>query len=218
MQQIFPLVGAWMVSLFVPVFIMACGIFVGLLIDKALLHLKDPGPASFIALVVPGALIGGFYAGWIQVTLNVARRERVTVADMFQPIHQVITAAIVLCSTVFLMGITSWLFIVAPIIFLKFQLAPYFVVDQDYGPLASMKKSWTETNRIFVPLAVMDLLFAAASTAFSVTMVVPFACFILQGVASAVVYQRWVVDNELEEISMKNVHEIDDDDDDDEED
>ena len=77
LKQFFPLLGAWTVSLFGPVMLMGVGVIVGLIIDKMIFHLKDAGPASLLGLVIPGLLIAGFYAGWIFVTLKIARQESV---------------------------------------------------------------------------------------------------------------------------------------------
>ncbi len=202
MKQFFPLLGAWIISLFGPVVLMGIGVMVGLLIDKMLFHLKDAGPASLIGLVIPGLLIGGFYAGWIFITLKIARQDSVQMTNLFRPIPQMFSAAMVLCLTTIAMAIPAALVIVSPIIFLKFQLAPYYVVDQGYGPIQALKRSWLDTNRIFVPLAILDLIFAAIATAASFTVIVPFLCFMAQSVATAIVYTRWVMNDELDEIEM----------------
>jgi uncharacterized membrane protein len=147
-------------------------------------------------------LIAGFYAGWIFVTLKIARQESVQMTNLFRPIPQMFSAAMVLCLTTIAMAIPAALVVVSPIIFLKFQLAPYYVVDQGYGPIQALKRSWFDTNRIFVPLAILDLIFAAIATVASFTVIVPFLCFMAQSVATAVVYTRWIMNDELDEIEM----------------
>lgn len=212
LQQIFPLVSAWFVTLFGPVVLMGIGAFVGLLIDKMIFHTRDAGPASFVGLLIPGLMIGGFYAGWIYTTLQIARGNKVSIGDLFRPVGQMFCAAMVLVLSTIATALPSFTIIgavVSPVIFLKFQLAPYFAVDRGLGPIESMKRSWRETNRIWVPLAILDLIFFAVSTALSFTLIVPFAVFMVQSVATAMVYWRWVVNDELDEI------ETNDDDDDD---
>jgi hypothetical protein len=210
LAQCFPLIGAWFISLFGPVFLMGVGAVIGLFIDKMIFHLKDAGPASLLGLLVPGLLIGGFYAGWIHITLKIARHERVNImTDLFRPVPQMFSAAVVLCLTVIAMAIPSALVVVSPILFLKFQLAPYYVVDQGLGPIESMKRSWIETNRIFIPLGILDLIFGAVSMALGFTLIVPFICFMVQGTATALVYVRWIMNDELDEIGMQqNVIEL----------
>ncbi|CAN5600983.1 hypothetical protein BH10CYA1_BH10CYA1_11320 [soil metagenome] len=205
LQQAFPLVSAWVVSLFGPVILMGVGALVGLFIDKMILHTKDAGPASLLGLLVPGLLIGGFYAGWVFITLKIAKRDKVSIGMLVRPISQMFSAAAVLILSTIATALPSFTMIgvvLSPVIFLKFQLAPYFVVDQGLGPIESMKRSWVETNRIWIPLAILDLCFFGISTALSFTLIVPFAAFMIQSVATALVYMRWVCNDELDEIEM----------------
>ena len=210
LQQFFPLVGAWIVSLFGPVALMGIGALLGIMIDKMIFHLRDPGPASLLGLLIPGLLIGGFYAGWIFITLKIARRDQVRMSFLFRPINQMFSAAAVLCLVTIAMAIPSALVVVSPILFLKFQLAPYYVVDQGYGPIQALKRSWQDTNRIFVPLAILDLALGGIALVSAFTFVGPFIVFIVQSVATAIVYTRWIMNDELDEIEMNK----DDDDDD----
>lgn len=205
LQQAFPLVSAWVLSLFGPVVLMGIGCFVGLLIDKMILHTKDAGPASLLGLLIPGLMIGGFYAGWIFITLKIARQDTVNIAMIFRPVSQMFSAAAVLVLTTIATALPSMTMIgvvISPVIFLKFQLAPYFVVDQGLGPIQAMKRSWIETNRIWIPLAILDLAFFGVSTALGFTLIVPFVAFMVQSVATALVYMRWVCNDELDEIGM----------------
>ena len=205
LQQAFPLVGAWAVSLFGPVVLMGVGALVGLFIDKMIFHTKDAGPASLLGLLIPGLLIGGFYAGWIYITLKIARRDKVHIGFIVRPLSQMLSGAGVLILSTIATALPSFTMIgvvLSPVIFLKFQLAPYFVVDQGLGPIQAMKRSWIETNRIWIPLAILDLCFLGVSTALGFTLIVPFAVFMIQSVATALVYMRWVCNDELDEIEM----------------
>lgn len=205
LQQIFPLLTAWFVTLLGPVILMGIGALSGLLIDKIIFHTREAGLASVIGVGIPGLFIAGFYAGWIYTTLRVARGESTSFGHLFRPLPQMFSAAMVLVLSTIATALPSFTVIGAiasPVIFLKFQLAPYFVVDQNLGPLESMKRSWKETNRIWVPLAILDLIFFAISTALGFTFIVPFIVFMVQGVATAIVYSRWVMDDELDEIEM----------------
>lgn len=208
LKQAFPLVSAWLVSLFGPVVLMGVGCMVGLLIDKMILHTRDTGPASLLGLLLPGLLIAGFYSGWIFITLKIARRDKVSIAMLFRPLSQMFSAAAVLVLSTIATALPSFTMIgvvISPVIFLKFQLAPYFVVDQGLGPIESMKRSWIATNRIWIPLAILDLAFFGISTALGFTLIVPFVAFMVQSVATALVYRRWVCeedDDDLDEIEM----------------
>ncbi|RTL34936.1 MAG: hypothetical protein EKK48_30635 [Candidatus Melainabacteria bacterium] len=204
-QQIFPLLSAWFVTLLGPVAIMGVGAFVGLLIDKIIFHAREAGLASVIGVGIPGLFICGFYAGWIYTTLRIARQEKTNLGHLFRPFPQMFSAAMVLILSTIATALPSFTVIgaiVSPVIFLKFQLAPCFAVDQGLGPIESMKRSWKETNRIWIPLAILDLCFFAISTALGFTLIVPFAVFMVQGVATALVYDRWVMNEELDELEM----------------
>jgi hypothetical protein len=205
LQQIFPLISAWCVTLFGPVIFMGLGAFVGLLIDKILFHAREAGLASVIGVGIPGLFICGFYAGWIYTTLRIARQEKTSIGNLFRPLSQMFSAAMVLILSTIATALPSFTIIgviISPVIFLKFQLAPYFAVDQGLGPIESMKRSWNETNRIWIPLAIVDLCFFGLSTALGFTLIVPFAVFMVQGVATAMIYYHWVMNDELDEIEM----------------
>lgn len=205
LQQIFPLLTAWFVTLLGPVAVMGLGAFVGLLIDKIIFHSREAGLASVIGVGIPGLFICGFYAGWIYTTLRIARQEKTNLGHLFRPFSQMFSAAMVLILSTIATALPSFTIIgalVSPVIFLKFQLAPCFAVDQGLGPIQAMKRSWKETNRIWIPLAILDLCFFAISTALGFTFIIPFAVFMVQGVATALVYDRWVMSEELDELEM----------------
>ncbi|MBS2005286.1 MAG: hypothetical protein JST44_27490, partial [Cyanobacteria bacterium SZAS LIN-5] len=132
-------------------------------------------------------------------------QEKTNLGHLFRPFSQMFSAAMVLILSTIATALPSFTVIgaiVSPVIFLKFQLAPCFAVDQGLGPIESMKRSWKETNRIWIPLAILDLCFFAISTALGFTLIVPFAVFMVQGVATALVYDRWVMNEELDELEM----------------
>ncbi|MFN8555253.1 MAG: hypothetical protein U0103_27630 [Candidatus Obscuribacterales bacterium] len=132
-QQIFPLLSAWFVTLLGPVAVMGVGAFVGLLIDKIIFHAREAGLASVIGVGIPGLFICGFYAGWIYTTLRIARQEKTNLGHLFRPFSQMFSAAMVLILSTIATALPSFTVIgaiVSPVIFLKFQLAPCFAVDQ----------------------------------------------------------------------------------------
>lgn len=192
-RQFFPLFLAWAASLAGPVFLLGLGLLGGGLIDH-MMGSRSAGLATLIGFIVPGFLIGWLYAGWILVSLKVARGLNVKMVDMFRPLPQTLAASGVLVLTTICIGLTSWLVIPAALLFLKWQLAPYYVVDRGYGTIQAMKQSWHDTDRIFAPLAILDLIFFGIQWVSGVTFVGPFLCHMALAVASALVYSRWLSD------------------------
>jgi hypothetical protein len=192
-QQFFPLLIGWFVSLGGPVALLAFGAIVGAILDKMVFHTKAGG-FTLIGLLIPGLLIGWFYGGWALLTLKVARRLPISVKDLFRPIPVILNCLAVLVITTICMGLTGWLVIVAPLLFLKWQLAPYYVIDRGYGPIQALKQSWHDTNRVFAPLALADLMLYGAMMLSTPTIVGPIICHMLSGVLSALVYSKWLTD------------------------
>lgn len=197
LKQFFPLLGAWFFSLGGPVFLLGVGVVVGQIIDR--LHgYRQAGPATLVGLIVPGLIIGCCWAGWTYVTLKIARGLPVKVSDVVRPINQVFSGLAVLLISTPLIGIGLMLVIPGALLFMKWQLAPYYVVDQNYGPIRALKQSWRDTDRLFVPFGILDLMFAGLHAASGVTIIGPIFCHMALGVASALVYTKWVQNDELQ--------------------
>ena len=59
-----------------------------------------------------------------------------------------------------------------------------------------MKQSWEDTDRLFVTLGLMDLLFAGVFSLIAATVFGPVALAMAFSMASALVYHRWLTDEE----------------------
>jgi hypothetical protein len=189
-----PLVLAWAASLLGPCILLGVGVACGQIFDHMVLHAREASWGTLIGLVVPGSLIAWLWAGWIYVTLKVARGMPVQFMDIVRPLNQALSAAVVLIISTVCIGLTSWTVIVSAYLFSRWQLAPYYVVDRNFGPLHALKRSWSDTESIFIPLAIMDLCFFGLHLLTAATVFGPCACFIAAGVASAIVYSRWLTD------------------------
>lgn len=192
-QQFFPLLLGWFMSLGGPVVLLGILAFVCAMLDHMVFHTKNSW-FTLLGLVVPGVLIGWLYAGWILITLKVARKLPIRMGDLLRPLPVVLNCLGVLLITTIAMGLTSWLVIVAPLLFLKWQLAPYFVIDRGFGPIQALKQSWRDTDRIFAPLAIANLAIYGVMLLSTPTFVGPIICHIMSGVLSALVYTRWLTD------------------------
>jgi len=193
-HQFFPLLIGWLVALGAPVFLLIIGTIVGGMLDHMLFHMKTAGLCTLIGLLVPGIMIGWFYGGWILITLKVARKLPIALSDLFRPMPVVLSCLAVLCLTTIAMGLTGWLVIVSPLLYLKWQLAPYYVIDRGMGPIEALKQSWQDTNVIFFPLMIADLIIYGVSLLATPTVVGPIICHMLAGVLSALVYTKWMTD------------------------
>ncbi len=208
-RRFFPLFGAWALTVAGPVFICIVGVIAGFLFDQsawgakiawALVGQYHVGWGVLSGFVLPAVLIGWLYAGWIMVSLKVARGLDIHWMDLFRPLPQTLSAGIVLIITTLGMAITAPLIIVAPMLFMKLQLAPFYVVDRKYGPIKAMQQSWKDTDMVFVPLAMMDLMFVGIHLLTAATVFGPLICTIGTTVASALVYSKWMIDNEHPDI------------------
>jgi hypothetical protein len=195
-HQFFPLLLGWAISLGGPVFLLIISGVIGGILDHAVMHARGPGIFTLIGLLTGGALIGGFYAGWILLTLKVARGLPIKVTDIFRPLPQVVSTGVVLVITTICMGLLSPLVIASPLLFLKWQLAPYYVVDRGYGPIQALRQSWHDTNRLFAPLAIADLIIYGLMMLSTPILVGPIICHMLSGVLSAIVYNKWLTDED----------------------
>lgn len=203
-HQFFPLLLGWAISLGGPVFVIIISGIIGGILDHAIFHARGPGLCTLVGLLTGGALIGGFYAGWIVMTLKVARGLPIKVSDILRPLPQIINTGIVLVITTICMGLLGPLVIAAPLLFLKWQLAPYYVVDRGYGPIQALRQSWHDTNRLFAPLAIADLIIYGLMMVSTAVIVGPIICHMLSGVLSAIVYNKWLTDEnnpEFQELS-----------------
>lgn len=196
-RQFIPLVIAWALTLAGPLFIGGCTVTLGLIADK-LMGFNHPAWASLLGLIIPVLLIGWFWAGWIYVTLKIARGISPKFTDLFRPVSQCSSAFLVLLGTSILIGLGMMCFVLpGAYLFLKFQFAPYYIVDRDMGPLEAVKQSWRDTDRLFVPLAFLDLGFWALHMVSGAIFIGPFLCFMAQQVASAIAYNKWLVDEDV---------------------
>ena len=193
-HQFFPLLLGWAISLGGPVFLLLVSGIVGGILDHSLLHAHGPSIFTLAGLLTGGALIGGFYAGWILLTLKVARGLPIRVSDIIRPLPQILSAGVVLVITTICMGILSPLVIASPLLFLKWQLAPYYVIDRGYGPIQALRQSWHDTNRLFAPLALADLIVYGLMMLSAPLIFGPIICHMLSGVLSALVYNKWLTD------------------------
>jgi hypothetical protein len=141
--------------------------------------------------------IGGFWAGWAKIALKITRNIPTKMSDVLCSPGQMLAGLIALSLSTIAIGLTGWLVIPAALLFLKWQLTPYFIVDQNCGPIEALRKSWHATSDgIFIPLAVLDLIFFGLSTASGALFVGPIICHMALAVASAIVYARWLTDEE----------------------
>lgn len=196
-RQFFPLLVAWALTLLGPLCLGGVSVILGLIADK-LMGFQHPAWATLLGLVVPVLLIGWFWAGWIYVTLKIARGLSPRFTDLFRPVSQSCSAFLVLIITTVAIGLGLMCFVLpGAYLFLKWQLAPYYIVDRDYGPIQALGQSWKDTDRLFAPMSVLDLAFWVLQTAVGPTVVGPFLCFMWQGVSTGLVYNNWLVDEDV---------------------
>jgi len=196
-KQFFPLFIGWFLTLGGPVLLTCLLSAAGWGIDKFMLGFPKGGPFSLVGLLVGVLTIGGFWAGWAKIALKVTRNIPTKMSDVLCSPGQMVASLIALSLSTIAIGLTGWLVIPAALLFLKWQLTPYFIVDQNCGPIEAMKKSWHATDdQIFIPLAVLDLIFFGLSTVSSAIFVGPIICHMALAVASAIVYSRWLTDEE----------------------
>lgn len=195
-KQFFPLFIGWFVTLGLPLIIIGVGTLSGIFADKALGFAKG-GPFTLMALLFGVAAIGSMWAGWAKVTLNISRGIPARFHDLLCSPGQIVAGLIACAITATLIGIGSWLIIPGALLFLKWQLVPYFIVDQNCGPIDAMRRSWHATDgKIFIPLAVLDLIFVGLSTVSGAIIVGPVLCHMALAVASAIVYSKWLTDED----------------------
>lgn len=192
-KEFFPLFLSWGASLAGPVLLLGIGVVTGGIIDK-MMGFKHAAWATLAGLLIPGMLIGWLWAGWIFISLKVARDIPVKMGDIFRPLGQTLSALVVLVITSILIGLGSFLVIPGALLFLKWQLAPYYIVDRGYGPIEALKQSWEDTRTLFIPLAILDLCFVGLSALSAAMIFGPFLCHMALAVATALVYSKWLTD------------------------
>lgn len=195
-KQFMPLFIGWAASLGGPVLMLGLGVFVGALMDHAIFH--HAAWFTLIFTLIPGLLIGWMYAGWILISLKVAREIAPRFSDLFRPLPVALNAGVVLVIVTVCSGLLGMIPVIgilpAAALFLKWQLAPYYVIDRGYGPMQALQQSWADTDRLFAPLVILDLIFCGLTFLSGFTIVGPFLCHMALAVASAVVYTRWLAD------------------------
>ena len=196
LQNFFPLLFGWALSLGLPVAILLTGVLVGRIVDQIAIH--KAGYATLVGLLIPGLLISAFWTGWNKITLKVARAERVRFSDIWCTIPQMLSGVVALVITSSLIGIGTSLVIPGALLFLRWQLVPYYIVDQGDNPFRALSRSWHDTSRIFIPLGLLNLVFLGLHTVSAATIVGPLICHMMLGVASAIVYDKWVLQDALE--------------------
>ncbi len=198
-RQFFPLFIGWILSLALPVAVLVVTVCSGLFLDYKAGF--DRGAWWTIAgLLTPGLVIGWLWAGWNLIALKVARGIPVRASDMFRPLPQMLSAAAVLAISSVLIGLGSFLVIPGALLFLKWQLAAFYIVDRGYGPIRALRQSWHDTDFVFIPLALLDLMLVGIATLSSATIFGPFMCHIAFTVASAIVYSKWLTDEDNPEV------------------
>ena len=201
-RRFFPLFLSWALSLFFPFVLLALGLFFGLMAD----HMADRevGIWTLSGLLVPGALIGWMWAGWNLVCLKVARGIEVRWTDLFRPVSQILSALVVLVLSSTCISLLSLLVVPGALLFLKWQLAPFYIVDRNYGPIQALNASWRDTDRVFVPLALLDLAFFGLNTVTAPLVFGPVLCCLAMGVASALVFNKWLADEAHPDLKVIN--------------
>lgn len=194
-RKFFPLLGAWALTLLLPVLLMVVGTIAGLGIDT-MQGFKHGGVFTLIGLLVPGIMIGWMWPGWMYFCLKLARDIPVKWTDLFRPLPEAVSGLIALSITSVLIGIGMILVVPGVLLYLKWQLVPFYIVDRKYGPIKAMKQSWEDTDRLFVTLGLMDLLFAGVFSLIAATVFGPVALAMAFSMASALVYHRWLTDEE----------------------
>lgn len=192
-KEFFPLFGTWFLAIGVPVVAAIVLIVLACVLDWQM-GSTAAGWGTLAGLVVSAGIIGSFWAGWAHVTLKVARGVKTKFSDVLRPPGQIISGLIAVSLSSFLIGVGSILVIPGALLFLRWQLAPFYIVDQKCGPIEALRRSWHATDRILLPLIVLDLIFVALTAASTCLLIGPVIVNMALGVASALVYTKWLTD------------------------
>lgn len=192
-RRFFPLFAAWAVSGALPVAIMVVTVVTGGVLDW-INGATHPSWWTLIGILIPAVVMGWFWAGWHFVALKVARGIPVRFSDFFRPANQSVSALVALVITSTLIGLGMLLIIPGALLFLRWQLTPFYIVDRNYGPIKAMKQSWHDTEMMFVPLAMVDLMLWGVALLTAPTLVGPLLQHMSSTVTSALVYSKWLTD------------------------
>ncbi|MDZ4834142.1 MAG: hypothetical protein SGJ27_10235 [Candidatus Melainabacteria bacterium] len=193
-RRFFPLFLAWGVSGALPVAILIVTVIMGGVFDwKA--GFGHPAWGTVVGMLIPAVFIGGLWAGWNYIALKVVRGIPVRASDIFRPMNQTLSALVALAISSVLIGIGTALFVVpGALLFLRFQLTAFYIVDRNYGPIQALKQSWDDTERVFVQLGLLDLMMLGVGTLSAPLIFGPLMVHIASTVASAEVYSKWLTD------------------------
>ena len=198
-RKFFPLLGAWFVSLALPVTVLCAGIFFALAADWKV-GLSHGGYWTLAILLAVGFVISWLWLGWTNICIKIARGMDLKMSDILSPAPKTLSGFVVLAVTVPLIALGMPLVIVGPLLFLRWQLAPYYIVDRGYGPLKALKQSWRDTELMLMPLAMLDLMFVGVASVLGLSVIVPLLSHMVFSVASAIVYTKWLTDDNNPEI------------------
>lgn len=192
-RRFFPLFLAWAVSGALPVVILIFTVITGGVFDwKA--GFGHPAWGTVVGMLIPALFIGGLWGGWNYIALKVVRGIPVRATDIFRPLNQTVSALVALTISSVLIGLGSLLVIPGALLFLRFQLTAFYIVDRDYGPIRALKQSWDDTERIFVQLGLLDLMMLGVGALTAPLIFGPLMVHIASTVASAEVYSKWLTD------------------------
>lgn len=199
-RKFLPLVIAWFLTLLVPLFIGGCLLVCGAMFDQWFFH--RAGYATLLGCGLLVTMLGWCWAGWNYVCLKIARGITPRFTDLFRPFSQCSSGFLALMMTSIAIGLGMCCFVLpGAYLFLKFQFTGFYIVDRDMGPIEAMKESWKDTDRLFVPLAFMDLMFWSLHFISGAIFIGPFLCFMAHQVANAVAYNTWLVDEDVTSIT-----------------
>ena len=81
---------------------------------------------------------------------------------------------------------------------MRWQLAGFYIVDRNFGPIQALKQSWHDTGRMSVSMALLDLMLAGVGalcgTIGALIIIGPIMSHITTTLASANVYAKWLTD------------------------
>ncbi len=194
-KQFFPLFGTWFLSIGMPVVAAIVLIVLACVLDWQL-GATAASWGTLAGLLISAGIIGSFWAGWAHVTLKVARGVKTKFTDILRPPGQIVSGLIAVALSSFLIGLGSILVIPGALLFLRWQLAPFYIVDQNCGPIEALKRSWHATDRILLPLIVLDLIFVGLTALSGFLLIGPIVVNMALGVASALVYCKWLTDED----------------------
>ena len=192
-RRFFPLFLGWIATLAIPVTIMVITVITGGILDWNS-GWEHAGWWTLAGLLIPGFMIGGLWAGWNFIALKVVRGLPVKWTDIFRPLPQTLSALVALSISSVLIGLGMILIVPGALLFLRWQLAAFYIVDRNYGPIRALRQSWHDTEMVFVPLGIFDLMMVGVGALSSAVIAGPFMCHMASTVGSAIVYNKWLTD------------------------